>query len=217
VDLHEYLKVPQNGMPSPIEIPGATRYDLPELFSRMGFTRGAEIGVWEGDFSEVLCKGCPGIRLLCVDCWEHYEPYLDGPPAKRVARAQRIARKRLEPYGCEIVKAFSVDAVKDVPDGSLDFVYIDGNHSLEYTVQDLTRWSRKVRSGGIVSGHDYFFFEHRFKIGVVQAVHAYTDVEQIKPWYVLGTRKEARAYRSPPHHGTPREGHRFRSYMWVKQ
>lgn len=41
-----------------------------------------------------------------------------------------------------------MDAVGEIEDGSLDFVFIDGNHSFEAVREDLMHWSRKVRPGG---------------------------------------------------------------------
>ena len=48
-----------------------------------------------------------------------------------------------------------MDAVKDFADRSLDFVYIDANHEPQFVEEDIREWSKKVKVGGIVSGHDY--------------------------------------------------------------
>jgi predicted O-methyltransferase YrrM len=71
-----------------------------------------------------------------------------------------------------------MEAVKDFKDESLDFVFIDGNHQYSYVLEDITEWSKKVRSGGIVSGHDYFEFLDN---GVIRAVNEYVkQYPQIK-------------------------------------
>ena len=64
-------------------------------------------------------------------------------------------KERMASYNCHIVKKFSMDAVKEFNDESLDFLYIDCNHSFVHIAQDLWYWSKKVRKGGVVSGHDY--------------------------------------------------------------
>jgi hypothetical protein len=74
-----------------------------------------------------------------------------------------------------------MDGLADIKDDSLDFVYIDANHTFDYCCPDIIYWSMKVRSGGIVSGHDYF---HHIRGGVVRAVDAYTASHSISPWYV---------------------------------
>ena len=46
-------------------------------------------------------------------------------------------------------------ALADFEDGSLDYVYIDGNHLYEFVKKDLELSLRKVKSGGYITGDDY--------------------------------------------------------------
>jgi len=55
----------------------------------------------------------------------------------------------------QVIRARSVDAAARVPDGSLDFVFIDADHSYEGCAADIRAWLPKVRAGGILCGHDY--------------------------------------------------------------
>jgi len=193
---------------SPIEIPGTSRKDLPGLFAACGFTTGAEIGVWTGAFAAALCRANSALHLLCVDPWQPYTDYRDTKEKRKWPGIYEQAQATLAPYHCDLIRQFSMEAVKDVPLDSLDFVYIDGNHSFEFVVQDLAFWSRRVRSGGIISGHDYQHYpSKRWCFHVVEAVNAYTDAYQIAPWFVLGTKAET---------ARQEEEHRFRSYLWVK-
>jgi predicted O-methyltransferase YrrM len=66
----------------------------------------------------------------------------------------------------EIMEMTSKEASIIIPDGSLDFVFIDANHEYECILEDIKLWTPKVRSGGIVSGHDYCSLHP----GVVKAV-----------------------------------------------
>src|SRR5690606_11229810 len=61
------------------------------------------------------------------------------------------------------VKARSVAAAKHVPDGSLDFVYIDADHSYAGVRADIAAWRPKIRAGGIIAGHDYAYTSHARK------------------------------------------------------
>lgn len=54
-----------------------------------------------------------------------------------------------------LIKDYSVPASQKFPSNVLDFVYIDGDHSLDGIYQDLYCWVPKVKLGGIVAGHDY--------------------------------------------------------------
>ena len=40
-------------------------------------------------------------------------------------------------------------------EGSLDFVFIDAEHTFESVLDDLSAWWPKVRPGGLLAGHDY--------------------------------------------------------------
>ena len=55
-----------------------------------------------------------------------------------------------------LIKATSEDFAKEVADESLDFVFIDGDHSEAGVLLDLKLWTPKVRKHGVVAGHDLF-------------------------------------------------------------
>ncbi len=51
---------------------------------------------------------------------------------------------------------FPSDAAKEkVPDSSVDLLFIDGNHSYPQVKRDLENYWPKVKTGGILLGHDY--------------------------------------------------------------
>jgi predicted O-methyltransferase YrrM len=166
--------------PMPIERHDFDRNDLAAMFGELGFTKGAEIGVAEGDYSEILCQKIPNLELLCVDPWGVYPDNPRGHAPDRQIRAKAHVTDRLKNYKATLWQGYSMDAAREVPFGSLDFVYIDGNHSFDYALPDIVEWSKRVRSGGIVSGDDYF--QMRWG-GVVDAVNAYTHHHRIHPWF----------------------------------
>lgn len=168
---------------SPISLPHVKRHPgLLRLFHELGFKRGAEIGIEQGEFSERICQQVPGVHLTCVDAWAPYRGYREHVTAEKLDGFYEAAVARLTPYGCELVRAFSVEAAKGVPDGSLDFVFVDANHTLPHVMADIAAWAPKVRTGGIVAGHDF----GRAKVGHVrEAVQAWTTAYQIAPWFIL--------------------------------
>ena len=135
----------------PIDLPAATRTDLAALFSELGFKVGAEIGTESGLFSEVLLKSNRGLRLYCVDAWKAYRGYRDHVTQAKMDGFFEAATRRLQPYDCELIRQFSMDAVKRFESGCLDFVYIDANHGFNWVVMDVIEWAKRVRAGGIVS------------------------------------------------------------------
>lgn len=189
----------------PLEVANFNRANLAELFDELGFKSGAEIGVEQGAYAETLLRANPGLHLLCVDAWKSYRGYRDHTSQEKLDRFYRAACARLNPYDAEIIREFSMQIVTRIPEGSLDFVYIDANHRFEFVVNDIIEWSKRVRSGGIVSGHDYIRSGSDYQVHVVEAVHAYTSAHQIRPWFVLGSKSKEEAERDNP-----------RSWMWIK-
>jgi hypothetical protein len=196
----------------PVEIPNVDRVCLAEWFAELNFKVGAEVGVLRGAYAKILCEKNPNMKLFCIDPYLAYEGFLPGEP-NQAEQDQIFAecQKVMSPYNCEFIRKMSLDAAKDFPDGSLDFVYIDANHRFEYVVNDLATWSKKVRPGGIVSGHDF----HRMSLSTdlknnpqhtLPALMGYTAAKGIRPWFVIGQKN------APP--GDRRD--RYRSWMWVK-
>jgi hypothetical protein len=166
-----------------------TRRDfLVTLFQELKFQMGAEIGVETGLFSEQILSGVPTMkRLYSIDAWSRYRGYRDHVDTEKLAGFEAAARERLAPFGkrSSVVKGFSMDVVRDLPHGSLDFVYIDGNHTFDFVMADILEWSKRVRSGGIVAGHDYIR-RPSHTVHVVYACQAYTYSHRITPWFLIG-------------------------------
>lgn len=179
----------------PIEIPNVGRNQLASLFCELGFGVGVEVGTETGLYSEVLCKAIPNLNLYCVDAWLAYEGYRETITQEHVDSLRDKAYQRLKSYNVQLIKGLSADIVKTFDDDSLDFVYIDANHTYEHVMNDITMWSEKVKSGGIVAGHDYIkkkIIEGKTSQnnGVVKAVNDYTKMNNIKPWFVLGRKNK---------------------------
>jgi predicted O-methyltransferase YrrM len=158
---------------------GYTRNLLAALWAELGYNKGAEIGVRRGRFSMKLCQCNPDLELYCIDPWA---PYAGRKYTKQRQDAiYNQAIKNLTPYNCKIIRKASMEAIKQFDDDSLDFVFIDGDHTFDHVCPDIIYWSNKVRSGGMVAVHDYYDFGWA---GVVEAVRAYTHTHAINPWYV---------------------------------
>lgn len=198
----------KNHTGSPFEIPDCSRDELPELFIQMGFKKGAEIGVYKGEFSLKFCQA--GLALNAIDPWTISKDYKHPLGQKRLDEQYEHARKLLFPYPkCEIIRKTSMEAVNDFEDESLDFVYIDGNHEFKFIAEDISEWTKKVRTGGIVSGHDYFYVKrgsNDVHWHVAHVLNAYIKSYDIPNWYLLGSKN--------PTEGEKRD--KWRSWMFVK-
>ena len=193
-----------------IDIPDMNRDDMARVFAELNFNKGAEIGVERGFYSEVLCKTNPKLRLSCVDPWRAsaYESGIHGVDAEQAPYEDRYQEtlKRLAPHNCEIIRKMSMDAVGGFDDDSLDFVYIDGNHDFVNFTNDLHHWKKKVRTGGIVSGHDYADYSYRKFNHVKKVLLAYAKSYHIIPLFIVGG--------LAMDDGLKRD--KFRSWFWVK-
>jgi len=157
-----------------------TRNVVAEIFNEFGFTIGAEIGVYRGEYSQVLLDKNPNLKLYLVDPWFTVE-FGDYSNKEKQRRNFSLTRQNLVGRNVEYIVKSSHDALTNIPDASLDFVYIDGSHYFDDVMFDLIEWTKKVRVGGIVSGHDYF---HHHNFGVVIAVDMYTRAHGINEVFV---------------------------------
>ena len=184
----------------PIEIPGYRRELLGAIFNELGFEEGAEIGVHLGGFSEHICKTNPELHLYCIDPYLDYDDFKESHIAKNQSDMDRnfaIAKEKLRPYNATFIRKTSMDALKDFKDGSLDFVYIDGHHGISYVIDDLEWWSRKVKPGGLICGHDYHELEpwawpHCTNYRVIEGIECFVRCYNIRPWFVIARRREER-------------------------
>ena len=174
------------------------RSDLSKFFKERGYKVGAEIGVYKGEFTELFCQ--EGLNIFAIDPWTVY--YLE-PKQKRHDALYEHTKLRLAKYSnCTIIRKSSMEALSDFEDGSLDFVYIDGDHSYKTCMEDITEWSKKVKKGGVVSGHDY---SGASSAEVKLAVDDYVKANNIKLELTIPNRR------------TRDRGNKETSFLWIKQ
>ena len=163
----------------PIENRRATRDTLPLIYNDLGFKRGAEIGIFKGEYALITCQQIPQLEYFCID------PYRSGGSVsqEQMQTYRNLAAERLKLYNAKIIQKTSMEALNDFADRSLDFIYIDGDHSFDAVILDIVFWSSKVKRGGIVACHDYC---NGYLSGVIKAVDAYTYCHKINPWFVIG-------------------------------
>lgn len=138
-------------MITPYEV---SRQILPHYLNLKGLHgKGAEVGVAEGYFSECILKTWDGY-LYCIDAWADLPGYAEEYPQEENYRS---CLARLAPYEgkYEIVRKTSLEAASSFEDESLDFVYLDADHTYQGVLADLEAWYPKVVKGGIFCGDDY--------------------------------------------------------------
>lgn len=139
---------------------GVTRENFPKLLVEKRYVRGAEIGVQGGDHAVHILNHWTG-SLLLVDPWKYYDGLRYNDMANTTDANHNIhlanCKRKLVPFTgrFEIKRMFSHEAAVEVPNGSLDFAYFDGNHTYAWVWLDQMIWYDKIRSGGMISGHDF--------------------------------------------------------------
>jgi len=154
-----------------------------------------EIGSWEGRSAiymgvEILNSG-KKIKFDCVDKWigilpptEHRKKVVYHKDAlKSPNGSYNCFLKNIEPLKDVInpVRCSSLDAALLYKNESLDFVFIDADHSYKEVKKDILAWMPKIKNGGILSGHDYPFPD--VKRAVDENVEDVIILKDEKVWY----------------------------------
>jgi Methyltransferase domain len=138
----------------------------------------AEIGVWEGMFSERILEICEPSELHLIDPWM-YMPQFGNTGFGRKKneflmeqKYQEVMEKFADDPRVIIHRTTSDVALAKLPDGCLDWVYIDGNHNEPYVGNDLALCLQKVKPDGFISGDDYHWMSDAQGAPVKRAVES---------------------------------------------
>ena len=110
---------------------------IAQLCRTHGLRRGVELGVREGRFTKHILLHVPGSHMTGVDSWCAL-PTRDQPGAETYERWP-MARYRAEalalaghfPGRCRMLEMTTDEAARVVPDSSVDFVFVDADHTEE--------------------------------------------------------------------------------------
>jgi len=155
----------------------------------------AEIGVWQGEFSnEILKKALPK-KLVLVDSW-YYNKNIRGC-APQVQGKEPLSQKFFDEAkkstynkfkGLDHVLIFDINsknASKKFNDNYFDYIYIDGEHSFSAVYDDLTYWFPKLKKNGIIFGDDFYWREEDNSFSVKKAYEKFILEKNIKKWCVF--------------------------------
>lgn len=154
-----WFKVPPPVPPTVALNPGWKRFHfLRHCVETFGWTNGAELGLWEGRTMVYLLANCPHLRMTGVDLWtpQPDNPGPEGYEGWHHESHEAIARRSVRRYGARgrIIKDWTAAAAGQVPDASLDFVFVDADHSEAGCRADILAWLPKLRPTGWMIGHD---------------------------------------------------------------
>jgi len=120
----------------------------------------AEVGVWEGTFARQMLSDCNAIETYyLIDPWRNLAQW-NKPWNVSDEEFENVfakARANVAPFGARarICRGTTSEMIAGIPDGSLDFAYIDGDHTLRGITIDLLRIYPKIKPGGFIGGDDF--------------------------------------------------------------
>jgi hypothetical protein len=139
------------------------RHELADILEAENKTTGLEVGVKQGAFANTMLsrwKQCQ--KYILLDPWEHQEHYKDLANVDQETQNQFMQQtmEKMKPFkekGVEIklIRDYSSNGHKEIPDDSLDFIYIDARHDYKAMAEDLEWMWPKLKKGGIFAGHDF--------------------------------------------------------------
>lgn len=117
--------------------------------------KAVEIGAYSGEGTMILANYFD--EVLAVDPW--LNGYDINDRASQQTPMKFVFAKFLENTkelgNVNYNQNKSLDALEAVEDGSLDLVYVDGDHRYEAVLADFKGWLPKLRAGGVMAGHDW--------------------------------------------------------------
>jgi len=167
---------------NPIE----NRNYLGQLFNALGLIKyGAEIGVQEGKFSQILSNTWNGEQLHLIDSWKHFQDdkYIDISNVNNFEHEklyQKVVAQFSNNPKIKINRTESLKAAGEYPNNYFDWIFLDANHSYESCSADLKAWYPKIKRNGIFSGHDFINKHDRFGLfGVERAVREHVEYHRL--------------------------------------
>ena len=108
----------------------------------------------------VVASGAP-TRCYAVDTWKGDADA--GFYGQEVYEDLRAHHRQYESFSKLLRMTFD-DALREVPDGSLDLLHIDGFHSYDAVRRDYETWRPKLSERGLVLFHDTTVLERGFGV-----------------------------------------------------
>ena len=127
-----------------------------------------EIGVWTGEFTQRILNIANPRKLYLIDPWLAYDNYYEmnykltkytqTSQDKRYKSVLKRFDKEIKQGKIVVIRDTSSNVIKGLlKDIKYDFVYIDGNHSYEYVLEDLKNYLPNLEKNGFFGVDDYNF------------------------------------------------------------
>ena len=163
-----------------------------------------EIGVYRGRFSQRILNNVPSINsYYMIDPWKVLEDWNKPLNTPEIENDYNIAMGKIKDHKDKVtvLRGTTLDMIDDIEDESLDFVYIDGDHTLRGITIDLIKSFNKVKPNGFIAGDDFVsknqhgkkyeptlvfpyavFFAESMNVQISQLPHSQFLIDKNKPF-----------------------------------
>ena len=123
-----------------------------------------EIGVWKGEFSQLIIKKNNPKKLYLIDPWKDFgDDYFDKKHVKYRQENQNLRfnlvnqklKNNILKNQVEILKMTSEEALSRLENIKFDFIYVDGNHQYKFVKYDIENYFKLLNESGYLVGDDY--------------------------------------------------------------
>lgn len=143
----------------------AERSYLYELASAAISERGAaaDVGVWKGQSAFIVGNICKyrNANLYAIDVFTDENDLVGigkGKGEVPISNGMNIfeqAKANLMFLPVLFIKGSTLEGAKQIPNGVLDFCFIDADHSYETVKADILAYLPKMKKGGLLCGDDW--------------------------------------------------------------
>ena len=117
--------------------------------------------MWKGEFAAAMLSACTSVTsYYMLDPWRHLDDW--NKPANVSSTAfeeiykEAMSRTEFAAPRRRVLRGTTLEIIDDIGDQTLDFAYIDGDHTLKGIATDLIAIRPKMRAGGFVAGDDFY-------------------------------------------------------------
>ncbi len=116
-----------------------------------------EVGSFTGTTAILACRANYD-EVICVDTWSggsDPSDWVNDLYSQTGEDVYETFLRNVKGLQVKPLRMSSLAAAKTIEDGSVDVLFIDADHSYQATLADIKAWLPKVKSGGVLCGHDY--------------------------------------------------------------
>jgi len=122
---------------------------------RINVVNMVEIGSYQGESTTLFAHYFKPKNLYAIDPFVNGYDDQDGSSTGDFTNVIYNFNLRIKQFPCiKHLRQFSDKAAVQFEDNSLDFVYVDGDHTFDAVLKDVKAYVPKVRVGGYIGGHD---------------------------------------------------------------